>query len=97
MNRHLPCKHRIWDNSTSLKKILKTADDSVNGYTVDVDFEFPDHFYDKFEELPPAPESLAPQKEWFSDFKQEIGETSQVTSKPKYNGIDKLVHTSPQA
>ena len=72
----LPCKHLRFEEGTSLNKILKTADDSVTGYTVEVDLEFPKHLHDKFKECPPAPESLTPKMEWFSAFQQELSETS---------------------
>ncbi|MFM7982687.1 MAG: hypothetical protein ACKPKO_25530 [Candidatus Fonsibacter sp.] len=55
---------------TSLNKILKTPGDSLKGYIVEVDLEFPRHLHDKFKEFPPAPESLTPKLDWLSDFQK---------------------------
>ena len=65
MSYFLPCKHLRWDNSTSLNNILKTDDDSVKGYIVEVDLEFPNHRHDNIKEFQPAPESITPNMEWF--------------------------------
>ena len=93
MRRHLPCKHLRWDNHWQISlRLLETADVSVKGYTVEVDFEFPNHLHDTLKEFPPAPESLTPNMEWLSNFQNKIGDTSRRRiNTDKYNGTDKLV------
>ena len=53
MSQSLPCGVLTWQEGISLKKILKTPDDSPKGYIVEVDLEFPQHLHDKFKEFPP--------------------------------------------
>ncbi|MFM7989219.1 MAG: hypothetical protein ACKPKO_58885, partial [Candidatus Fonsibacter sp.] len=74
MRQSLPLDNLRFEEGTSLNKILKTPDDSPKCYIVEVDLEFPQHLHDKFKEFPPAPESITPKLDWFSDFQQYIGE-----------------------
>ena len=76
MSDLLPCKHLIFEEGASQTHIFETDDKSVKGYIVEVDSEVPNHLHDKFKEFPPAPESLTPNMEWFSDFQTETSETS---------------------
>ncbi|MFM7040463.1 MAG: hypothetical protein ACKO2L_22375, partial [Planctomycetaceae bacterium] len=39
----------------------------------------------------PAPESLTPKLDWFSNFQKDIGEKNETIKNGKYNGSDKLV------
>jgi len=91
MSQSLPLDNLRFEEGTSLNKILKTPDDSPKGYIVEVDLEFPQHLHDKFKEFPPAPESLTPKLDWFSDFQKDIGEKNETIKNGKYNGSDKLV------
>ena len=70
----LPCKHLRFEEGTACNKILKTPDNSVKGYHVEVDLEFLNNLHDKFKEFPPVPELQLPNMEWFSDFQKEIGD-----------------------
>jgi hypothetical protein len=40
------------------------------GYIIECDLHFPRHLHDKFKELPPAPETLTPNIEWFSELSE---------------------------
>ncbi|MFM7981022.1 MAG: hypothetical protein ACKPKO_17065, partial [Candidatus Fonsibacter sp.] len=70
MSQSLPLYYLRFEEGTSLNKILKTPDDSHKGYIVEVDLEFPQRLHDKFKEFPPAPKSLTPKLDWFSDFQK---------------------------
>ena len=63
MIQNMPCKDAKGDTPATLKKILKTPDDSPKGYIVEADLEFPQHLHDKFKERPLWPESLTPKME----------------------------------
>ena len=52
MIQNMPCKDAKGDTPATLKKILKTPDDSPKGYIVEADLEFPQHLHDKFKERP---------------------------------------------
>ena len=91
MSQFLPCGLLTWQEGISLKKILKTPDNSPKGYIVEVDLEFPQHLHDKFKEFPPCPESLTPKMEWFSDYQKEVGTKCGTLTNDKYHGSDKLV------
>ena len=55
INENLQCVTRMWDNTATLRQHLNTPDDSLKGYIVEVDLEFPQHLHDKFKEFPPCP------------------------------------------
>ena len=52
------------------KNTLKLSDDSEIGCLVECDLHFRRHVHDKFKELPPAPKSLRPDVEWFSEYQK---------------------------
>ena len=55
-----------------LSKILNTDDDSEIGYIVEVDLEYPDNLHTTHADFPLAPEKVAVQKTWLSDYQREL-------------------------
>ena len=45
------------------------------------DFEFPVELHDRFREYPPAPQTIAPDIEWFSEFQRELAEKHGIVKK----------------
>ena len=74
MTQAFPYKDLRFDTTFSLRAILDTPDDAPVGYIIDVDFEFPVELHGKFREYPPAPQTIAPDIEWFSAFQRELAE-----------------------
>ena len=48
MSQKITCKMQRWGKAATLKKILKTPDNSPKVYIVEVDLEFPQRLHDKF-------------------------------------------------
>ena len=74
-----------FEDNVHLHEILKTEDDYYKGYIVEVDLHFPIELHDKFREIPPAPESLTPNIDWFSSFQKDVGVKNGIIKKHKYN------------
>jgi len=91
MSQCLPYKDLKLYNDITLDRILNLSDDSEQGCIVECDLHFPRHLHDKFKELPPAPETLTPNIEWFSNYQKCIGRNIEVVKGDKYNGCEKLV------
>ena len=75
MSQYLPyADFKFIDNDDeTFDKLLKTPSDSDIGYTTKIDFSYPNEIHDKLKEFVPAPESITPKVEWFSDFQKELG------------------------
>ena len=67
MVQHLPTGGFKW-SSTSIEDILKHALEDQTGYICEVDLEYPDELHEKHNDYPLAPEKLAIESEWLSDF-----------------------------
>ena len=91
MMQALPYKDLKFDTTSSLRAILDTPDDGPVGYIIEVDFEFPVELHDKFKEYPPAPQTIAPDIEWFSDFQHEQAEKHGIVKNGVYQGAPKLI------
>jgi hypothetical protein len=81
MCKHLPIGgHKFKDKP--IIEVLNTSDINDKGYTVKLDFSYPEEIHDELKEYPPAPENIAPYIEWFSNYQVEVGlETGAI----KYN------------
>ena len=53
--------------------LSNTAEDASIGYIIEIDAYFPEEIHGKFKEFPHAPESIAPNVEWLSDYQKEVG------------------------
>ena len=74
MTQALPYKDLRFDMTSLLRKILNTSDDGPVDYITEVDFECPVELHDKFREYLPAPQTTAPDIEWFSEFQRKLAE-----------------------
>ena len=81
MTQALPYKYLRFDTTSSLNAILDTPDGGPVGYIIEIDFEFPVELHDKFKEYPPAPQTVAPNIEWFSEFQRELAEKHGIVKK----------------
>ena len=70
---------------------MDTPDDGPVGYIIEVLFAFPVELHDKFKEYPPAPQTIAPYIEWFSDFQRELAENHGIVQNGVYQGAPKLI------
>ena len=91
MTQALPYKDLRFDRTSSLRKILNTPDDGPVGYIIEVDFEFPVELHDKFLDNLPAPQTIAPDIELFSDFQWELAEHHGIVKNGVYQGAHKLI------
>ena len=55
MSEYLPYDENKFDTNVKSKDILKTPDDSDNGYFVEVDLKYPDNIKEKTKKFPIAP------------------------------------------
>jgi hypothetical protein len=62
----LCCKDIKFNTEITMDEILKTADDAETGYMVEVDLSFPKEIHERLKQLPPCPETRAPDEAWFS-------------------------------
>ncbi|GFW57237.1 uncharacterized protein TNCV_541522 [Trichonephila clavipes] len=61
MSKYLPLKDFVWsDNNLNEQDILSLSDESVVGYTLEVDLEYPSDLHDKHSDFPLAPENKPP-------------------------------------
>ena len=81
MCKHLPIGgHKFIDKP--IIEVLNTSDINNKGYTVKLDFSYPEEIHDEIKEYQPAPENIAPYIEWFSKYQVDVGlETGAI----KYN------------
>ena len=88
-----------FDTTSSLRKILDTPDNGPVGYLIYLGFELPIEIHDKFKEYRPAPHSIDPDIEWFSEFQREFADMRGIVKNGVYQGAPKLIphlykHTS---
>jgi hypothetical protein len=55
-----------FNTEITMDEILKTADDAETGYMVEVDLSFPKEIHERLKQLPPCPETRAPDEACFS-------------------------------
>ena len=82
MVQPLPYKNIKFEeiNPTTLQTILETPDDSETGYFVEVNLDFPPEIHELLKQMPPCPETLKPDVEWFSDYQREVMEQTQANT-----------------
>ena len=86
MVQSLPYKDIKFNKEITIDEILQTADDAETGYTVEVDLSFPQEIHERLKQLPPCPETRAPDEAWFSEFQKEL----KIKTKNKSN-CEKLI------
>ena len=87
MLRTLPLDTYEWNETSSFREILATSEDSVVGFSVEVDITYPSSLHDSHNYLPLAPEKLFNQKLWLSPY------TQSFNVKLPSDGREKLVET----
>ena len=70
MVQYLPYKGLRFFKHVSVSDMLQAADDPSKGYIIECDLYYPSELHDKFNEFVPAPETLTPNVEWFSDYQR---------------------------
>ena len=78
MVQYLPYKGLRFVKHVSLSELLQTADDARYGYIIECNLFFPPEIHDKLKEFVPAPETLTPNMEWFSDYQRSNAERLEV-------------------
>ncbi|GFU49025.1 uncharacterized protein TNCV_2333171 [Trichonephila clavipes] len=90
MSKYLPLKDFVWsDNDLTEQDILNLSDESVVGYILEVDLEYPSDLHDKHSDFPLAPENKPPPNS--------VGEnnsTRPLNSKIKANAGEKQLNSS---
>jgi len=81
MVQALPYKDIKFSNDTTLETILETADDATTGYMVEIDISFDSSIHEKLKQMPPCPESIIPQEEWFSEYQKQVAKTTNSNTK----------------
>ena len=94
MVQHLPTGGFKWDENVNtseyLENVLQLKPTAERGIILEVDLEYPKEFHDKHNDYPLAPESLVVQKEWLSEYQNDIiGESSLKVKKLAPNLNDK--------
>jgi hypothetical protein len=72
MCQHLPYGNIKIDNDILLDDVIDTPDDSDIGYMVEVDIAFPKEMHELLKQFVPCPENITPNKEWYSDYQDEL-------------------------
>jgi hypothetical protein len=75
---YLPTGGHTFITEYDLQSILSTPDDSPVGYLLRVNLIFPKDKHELFRQYPPAPENTAPNKEWMSDYQNELAEKNNI-------------------
>ena len=70
MAHYMPYKGLSFVTHVWLSEILRTSDDSNQGYIIECDLFFTPKLHDKFKEFVHAPETLTPNMEWLSDYQR---------------------------
>ena len=74
MSEYLPQRDFKWVevNNETTNKVLNTSDDSLYGYFIEVDLEFPENLHDIYNDLPMAPEKIKLSEEMLSPIQLKI-------------------------
>ncbi len=83
MSERLPFADLKFCNA-SLEEIAATPENGLIGYTARVSFRYGADTLEKVKEFPPAPESLSPQMQWFSDFQKGVGRNVEMIKGVRY-------------
>ena len=71
MVQHLPTSGFKW-SSTSIEDILKHPINDKVGFICEVDLEYPDELHQMHNDYPLAPEKIEVQKEWLSNYQNNL-------------------------
>ena len=74
-------------NNETVNKILNKKDNSLHGYFLEVDFDYPKKLHDSHKDYPMAPEKSKIKEEWLSPYSLENANKFDI----KAGGINKLV------
>ena len=74
-------------NNQTVNKILNKKDNSLHGYFLEVDFDYPKKLHDSHKDYPMAPEKSKIKEEWLSPYSLENANKFDI----KAGGINKLV------
>ena len=58
---------------------------------LEVDLRFPEELHDKFEEFPPALETLTPDIDWLTPYQQETGANAGIVHNGVFHGTNRVV------
>ena len=91
MCKYLPYKNLAFVTGMTLDRILAAPANCKYGYIVECDLYIPKKLHKSLKEYPPAPETMTPNIEWFSEYQKTLGENSGIINNNKYSGSDKLI------
>ena len=95
MSQYLPDGGFKWVKTTNetVNRILNKKDNSLHGYFLKVDLEYPENLLEENSDYPMAPEKIIIKEEWLSPYYLEIQKEHDF----KTGGINKLVpHLMPK-
>ena len=72
MSEYLPYDENKFDRIVKLEDIIKTPDDSDNGFFIEADLTYPDNMKEKTKRFPFAPENKKINLEEFSNYMKEL-------------------------
>jgi hypothetical protein len=81
MVQALPYQDIKFNREITIDDVLETADDAETGYMVEVDLSFPKEIHERLKQLPPCPETRAPDEAWFSEYQKELKLKTKSNSK----------------
>ena len=89
----LPHSGFQWVSPDDLAAIdwLSIPVEGEEGYTLEVDLEYPTEIHDSTQDLPFAPEHMTPESGWLSDYMKQAFLQVYPSRKGKYVGCDKLI------
>ena len=76
MCKYLPYKNLAFVTGMTLDRILAAPANCKYGYIVECDLYIPKKLHKSLKEYPPAPETMTPNIEWFSEYQKTLGENS---------------------
>ena len=81
MVQSLPYDEVRLNTEVTLEEILTAEDEGEAGYVVECDLHFPKEIHDKLKHYPPAPENLAPEDAWLSEYQLSLKRKLQIKGK----------------
>jgi hypothetical protein len=89
---YLPTGGHRFVESYDIDEILKTPDDSPQGYLIRLDLIFPEETHELLRQYPPAPENTAPKEEWLTPFQRELAARNGIKTKTKQQKLIPHLH-----
>ena len=89
MSEHLPYGGFKWVKTTNetVTRILNKNDNSLHGYFLEVDLDYPENLHDDHNDYPMAPEKVKIKEEWLSSYCLEAKEEHGI----KVGGVNQLI------